>query len=63
MLEMQGEIEMGRKLFFMLIFSLIVGLVAAYYGLLPVPWLQEGALETRDAFVHKSADVIESSSD
>jgi hypothetical protein len=45
-----------------LLFSIIAILIAGYYDIIPSPWIEESTrtMDTRDKFVNKSADLIES---
>lgn len=56
---------MGRKLIILVMFCLLAVLIAGYYGLLPVPWLDghSQTLEVRDAYVNKSARMLDSKPD
>ena len=52
---------MGKWLLMILLFSLLALLLAGQYGIIPSPWLEEGAktLATRDSFVNKSVRVMD----
>jgi hypothetical protein len=58
-------IDMGRKLILILLFSIIAYLVAGYYGVVSLPWLDEGtdALSARNEFVNKSDKILKSNPD
>ncbi len=51
---------MGKKFLLILLFSLLALLIAAQYGIVPSPWLENGArtLDARDRFVNKSVKVL-----
>jgi hypothetical protein len=47
---------MGKKLLLILLFTLLALLIAGNYGLIPSPWIDQGAetLAVRDRFVNRS---------
>ena len=52
---------MGKWLLMIMLFSLLALLLAGQFGIIPSPWVEEGArtLRTRDDFVNKSVRVMD----